>query len=440
MTGPGWQARLARSLPFYYGWVILLVSAVTSYSSRPVMAVATLSIFLVPMTTDLGLSRGLFSSAVSLGGICAVAVSPVVGWWIDRRGAGTMVAVGGALVGFCAIGLAYVTQSWAFLLLYLVGRMSFASPLELGTSTAVSNWFIRRRPAALGLLNGSQGTGLALMPFVAHLIIVAWDWRVAWMSLGLYTLGVAVLPALLLMRRRPEDMGLEPDLDPPREGGPSDGGADSGDPAPAPALEYSFTLGQAVLTRAFWLMAVFSAAGYMVQAGVSLHQASHYLNQGMSGFAAAVTVSVFAFSQVPGGLCWSALARRVPLRYLLALTGFTVAAGAVGAAASSTLLQGTVAAAALGAGVGGLHVLLRLAWADYYGRRHLGSIRGVALPVQIGGQALGPIVAGFMFDATESYRVAFVVFASAVSLAALLVSIAAPPPAPADPHQAAAAG
>ena len=182
MTGPGWQARLARSLPFYYGWVILLVSAVTSYSSRPVMAVATLSIFLVPMTTDLGLSRGLFSSAVSLGGICAVAVSPVVGWWIDRRGAGIMVAAGGALVGFCAIGLAYVTQSWAFLLLYLVGRMSFASPLELGTSTAVSNWFIRRRPAALGLLNGSQGTGLALMPFVAHLIIVAWDWRVAWMS------------------------------------------------------------------------------------------------------------------------------------------------------------------------------------------------------------------------------------------------------------------
>ena len=430
MTGPGWQARLARSLPFYYGWVILLVSAVTSYSSRPVMAVATLSIFLVPMTTDLGLSRGLFSSAVSLGGICAVAVSPVVGWWIDRRGAGIMVAAGGALVGFCAIGLAYVTQSWAFLLLYLVGRMSFASPLELGTSTAVSNWFIRRRPAALGLLNGSQGTGLALMPFVAHLIIVAWDWRVAWMSLGLYTLAVAVLPALLLMRRRPEDMGLEPDLYPPREGGPSGGGTHSDDPAPG--VEYSFTLAQAVVTRAFWLMAVFSAAGYMVQAGVSLHQASHYLNQGMSGFAAALTVSVFAFSQVPGGLCWSALARRVPLRYLLALSGFTVAAGAVGAAASSTLLQGTAAAAALGAGVGGLHVLLRLAWADYYGRRHLGSIRGVALPVQIGGQALGPIVAGFMFDATDSYRVAFVVFASAVSLAALLVSIAAPPPAPVD--------
>ena len=398
------------------------------------MAVATLSIFLVPMTRDLDLSRGLFSSAVSLGGVCAVAVSPVVGWWIDRRGAGTMVAAGGALVGFCAIGLAFVTHSWAFLLLYLVGRMSFASPLELGTSIAVSNWFIRRRPMALGLLNGSQGTGLALMPFVAHLIIVGWDWRVAWASLGLYTLTVAVVPALLLMWRRPEDVGLDLDPSPQPEGGPSCATAQPGGSAATSAVEHSFTLKQAVLTRAFWVMAVFSAAGYMVQAGVSLHQASHYINQGMSGFAAAVTVSVFAISQVPGGLCWSALARRVPVRFLLALTGFTVAAGAVGAAGSSTLLEGAAAAAALGAGVGGLHVLLRLAWADYYGRRHLGSIRGVALPVQIGGQAVGPIVAGFMYDSTESYQVAFVIFASAVSLAALIVLSAIPPSAPAEPR------
>ena len=294
------------------------------------MAVATLSIFLVPMTSDLGLSRGLFSSAVSLGGVCAVAVSPVVGWWIDRRGAGTMVALGGALVGFCAIGLAFVTHSWAFLLIYLVGRMSFASPLELGTSTAVSNWFIRRRPLALGLLNGSQGTGLALMPFIAHLIIVGWDWRVAWASLGLYTLMVAVVPALLLIRRRPEDMGLEPDPPPRPEEGPAHSTAQPGEPDTMPLVERSFTLRQASVTRAFWVLALFSGAGYMVQAGVSLHQAPHYISQGLSGSAAAVTVSIFAISQVPGGLFWSALARRVPVRFLLAFTGFTVAAGGRG--------------------------------------------------------------------------------------------------------------
>jgi MFS family permease len=77
--------------------------------------------------------------------------------------------------------------------------------------------------------------------------------------------------------------------------------------------------------------------------------------------------------------------------------------------------------------VGGLHLLLRLTWADYYGRQYLGSIRGLTLPVQIGGQALGPVIAGFMFDATGAYLLPFLVFGAAVSLAGLLVLAATPP-------------
>ena len=82
-------------------------------------------------------------------------------------------------------------------------------------------------------------------------------------------------------------------------------------------------------------------------------------------------------------------------------------------------------------GVGGLHLLVRLAWADYYGRQHLGTIRGLSLSAQIGGQALGPVLAGFLFDATDSYRVAFLVFALAVWSGGLLVLAAVPPQMPA---------
>jgi MFS family permease len=95
--------------------------------------------------------------------------------------------------------------------------------------------------------------------------------------------------------------------------------------------------------------------------------------------------------------------------------------------ASESLASGVASAATLGVGVGGLHVLLRLAWADYYGRQHLGSIRGVTLPVQITGQALGPIISGFMYDVTDSYRIAFIIFAISASLVALLVLNATPP-------------
>ena len=85
----------------------------------------------------------------------------------------------------------------------------------------------------------------------------------------------------------------------------------------------------------------------------------------------------------------------------------------------------------VGFGVSGLHLLLRLAWADYYGRQHLGSIRGLTMSAQIGGQALGPIFAGFMFDATGSYQLPFLVFSGAACLAGLLVLLATPPKIPA---------
>ena len=79
-----WRTRMARSLPFYYGWVIVANTVSVSLSTRTVMAVAMLSVFVVPMTKELDWSRGLFSGAVSLGGLCAVVTSPFVGRWLDR--------------------------------------------------------------------------------------------------------------------------------------------------------------------------------------------------------------------------------------------------------------------------------------------------------------------------------------------------------------------
>jgi MFS transporter, OFA family, oxalate/formate antiporter len=165
----------------------------------------------------------------------------------------------------------------------------------------------------------------------------------------------------------------------------------------------------------------------MTQAGVSLHQVSHYIQQGLPSTTATIMASAFAVAQVPAGLLWSTLTRHLSVRYVLALTGCAVALGAAGTAWSTTLLSGVIASSVLGSGVGGLHLLLRLAWADYYGRQHLGTIQGVTLPVQIGGQALGPVTAGFVFDVTGGYQLAFFSFACVVTLGSLLVLTAVPP-------------
>jgi MFS transporter, OFA family, oxalate/formate antiporter len=426
------RTQLAQRCPFYYGWVIFAIAASTSYAARPLMSVAVLSVFMVPMTDAFGWSRGLFAGAVSLGGVCAVVISPLVGRLIDRYGSGWMISATSAVAGACAASLSVISQSWTFYAVYVPGRMVFASPLELATSTAISNWFIRRRSFALGLLGVTQGTGLAAMPLVAQQLIVGWGWRSAWVVLGLFTMATGIVPALLLMARRPEDMSLEPDPAAAKSGEVevvvSKGRQDTGGkPDVRIRAERQFTLGQALRTRAFWVLAVFSATGFMVQAGVSLHQVGHYIRQGLPGPSAAIMASVFALAQVPGGLLWSAITRHIPVRYVLAISGLCVALGATGTALSSTLAWGILSAAVIGGGVGGLHLLLRLAWADYYGRQHLGAIRGITLPVQIGGQAVGPITAGFVFDATGSYHTVFLFFAGVVALGSALVLTAIPP-------------
>ena len=205
MNFTGLRANLARRLPFYYGWVILAAASVPSFGARPVMAVATLSVFVVPMTEAFGWSRGQFSGAVSLGAVLGLLVSPVAGRLIDRYGSAVLLSVSAGLVGVCAIGLSVMSHIAAFYALYVPGRAAFSSPLELGTSTAVSNWFLRRRPMALACMGIIQAVGLTIFPLISQVLINEWGWRTAWLSLGIFTLATGIVPVLMLMVRRPED-------------------------------------------------------------------------------------------------------------------------------------------------------------------------------------------------------------------------------------------
>ena len=433
LNGAGVRARLAGRLPVYYGWVVFALASLPSFGARPVASVAVLSVFVIPMTEQFGWSRGLFSGAVSLGAVLGLMMSPFAGQLIDRYGSGVIVAGCSAVVGVCALGIAAVTQAWSFYAIYVPGRAMFSSPLELGTTTAISNWFIRRRPMALAWFGAVQGVGLGLLPLAAALIIDSLGWRWAWVALGVFTIATGILPPLLLMARRPEDMGLEPDPAPAPDPEPaaSDGPAQSiptkrGEPDEWRDTDY--TVREALRTPAFWILAFFSMVGFMAQSGVSLHQAAHYVGAGVPQGLAALVATAFALGQIPGGVVWALVGRRMPVRMMLTISAAWVTAGVFGIGFTTALGWGIFYGFLFGAGVGGMHTLLRLGWADYYGRVHLGAIRGLTLPAQIGGQAIGPVVSGFMFDATGGYRGPFVILGAAVGLAALLVLAAVPPP------------
>ena len=431
------QTRAARAVPFYYGWVILGLSGLASYSSRPLMAVAVLTVFVVPMETELGWSRTAVSAAVSLGGVCAVVLSPLVGPLIDRYGSGLVVGVSTGIAGLCAVGLGAVSHITLFFLVYVPGRAVFASPLELGTATAVSNWFIRRRPFALAMNHILQGSGLAVMPLVAQAIIGAWSWQTAWYALGIWTLAIGVAPAIALMGRRPEDLGLEPDggAAAPSTSTSTEASAtaasSSGRRPRSAADEINFTLRQAMRTRAFWLMMLFAFAGFIVQAGVSLHQVPHFEDQGIPDSIAVWTASTFAISQVPASILWSLIAQRAAAQFVMPVAGLVVAGGAAVTAFASDIFVGILGAFILGFGVGGLHIISRLTWADYFGRLHLGAIRAWGLAAQVAGQACGPTAAGIVVDAVGSYQGVFTAFGINLAAVSLLMVSATRPGRPA---------
>ena len=412
-AAPALAAALASRTRFYYGWVVLAALCCAGFA-RQGSAVATLSIFVEPLTREFGWSRASLSGAVSLGGLAAALVAPLIGPLLDRRGS-RLVLGGAVLLNGIALMLLSLTPSLLFFyLLFCVARMNWAGPFDLGIYGALNNWFVERRRLATSIGTLAQMSGLVALPLVAQFAIGHGGWRGAWLAIGALTLLVGFVPCWLFLARRPEDLGLKPD-------GATATAAGSGTPLPA---EPRFSRAEALRTPAFWLLMLYTVLVYPVQAGVSLHQASHFVERGIRPIEAAAIVATFSlFSGVAAVLC-AALPRRVPARFALAFAGVLLATGVMLMTAIGAARDGYVAGAVFGLGIGAILTLLPVAWADYFGRANFGAIRGLALSAQVIAQAAGPLVSGALRDATGDYGLSLRCFA-ALALASVAAALAA---------------
>lgn len=401
---------LLRHLPFYYGWIILACVCCAGLS-RQGGAVATLSVFVTPMTEEFGWSRTAISGAVSLGGVLAAIAAPFLGRLLDSEGARRVLCIAVLTTGLANLGLAFTASLPMFYLLFCVARMNFAGPFDLGIYGAVNAWFVARRSFASGIATLGSMAGLVALPLVAQLAMAGGDWRDGWFATGLTVLIVGFVPVFLLMVRRPEDLGLQPDRVVRAEGAP-------------PLVEPAFTRAEALRTPAFWLLSLFALAAYPVQAGVSLHQAPFLIERGLSPTAAASVVSFFSAMSAVASIGFGLLPRRITMRFRLALVGLLLCIGTVSLLPVHSLAGAIVAGGIFGLGIGGLLTMLPIAWADYYGRRSYGAIRGLALSVQVLAQAAGPLLSGVLRDATGGYEASLLCFAalSALSLGAALLA------------------
>jgi OFA family oxalate/formate antiporter-like MFS transporter len=414
---------LIARLPFFYGWVVLACVCCAAIA-RQGPAVATLSIFVEPMTSDFGWSRTALSGAVSVGGMMAAVLSPLIGPLLDRRGARMMLCSAVLVTGACTMLLSLTQSLAAFYVFFCIARMNFAGPFDIGIYGALNTWFVARRPLANAIVNLAHMAGLAAMPLIAYAAMAEHGWRGGWVAVGATVLLVGFVPSWLFLVRRPEDVGLLPDGRPPAA--PA-AGATAGEARASGRAEPSFSRTEAMRTPAFWLLALYTIAIFPVQAGVSLHQAPHLIERGLTPATAAGIVSVFSLAAGIGGVAFGLAGRRLGVRASLALGATLVAAGTLIMLGIGAPLHGYAAAVCFGVGLGGVFTILPLAWADYFGRGSFGAIRGAALTMQVTAQAAGPLLSGYLRDLTGDYAASLASFAGLAGLAMLLALLARAP-------------
>ena len=413
-----------KSLSFYYGWVIVAIAGLAHFSSAPGQTYVS-SIFLEPMIEDLNWSRTLFSGMYTAGSLTAALFMILVGKALDRIGSRKMLVVLCVLMGFACIWMSGVNTEWQLLIGFAALRTIGQGSFGLVSSTMISIWFIRIRGRATAVASFGGAASMAIFPVIVHFLITQFDWRVTWVILGVSVWCILLIPSALLVRRSPESVGLLPD------GAVEDRGIKGSDLAlsgnVAVDKELGYTLGEALKTRALWMLALSSLAVPLVMTGLMFHHVSILGAQGISSQMAAATLGLFGPLMLIFSVISGLLADRFPGRYLLALGQAILVIAMAWVFVISSSWQAIVYVVISAAAVGLVNTTGTVIWANYFGRAHLGSIRGFATTVMVAFSALGALPFGFIYDWTGSYDMALWIL-MALPVAALIFSIFAFPP------------
>jgi MFS family permease len=409
---------------FFYGWYIVAVGFLSHLVCAFHMS-STLSVFLKPLTEDLAVSRGLFSMMRS-GEIVIGAISaPFVGPLVDRYGGRWLMVTGAFLtaVGFVLLG--QVAAFWQFLFLrWTLVTIGGVLMCHMVVTVTISRWFVRRRGRAIAIASLGQGLSKVVIPFFTALLFALVGWRQTWAVFGLLTLFLVVIPALIFMRRSPEDMGLKADgLEESAVGREADTVPD-GSPGrlerrPLDDVEWSRT--EVLRSSAFWLICFTYGMANVGIGGLNLHVFAYVLDIGYPTMIAATVLTIIALTQLGSTLFWGFISEKMDIRHATMFKFLTQAAGLAIATVSSHIISVYAGFFLYGIGLGGSWVLQELIWAHYYGRISLGTVRGLGVLVTHTFGAAGAPFFGFLFDATGSYVVSFVLFIAALLVSTVLI-------------------
>ena len=413
---------LSTHLPIFYGWLILPVASLAIFVSGPGQTY-TVSIFVDPIIEEMGWSRTLVSSMYTAGSLSAAASMILVGRLLDRYGARIMLTIVGILFGLAVISMSRIHHPLELYLGFAALRTLGQGSLSLIPTTLISLWFIRRRGKAIAIVSLAGAASQAIIPPITHLLISRLGWRNAWIALAFMVWGLLILPVITFVRRNPESVGLRPDGD--RD--PAPARPIERKPASSNQLEVDWSLGDAAHTTAFWLLLFAGSSQSLISTALMFHQVSLFATKGLDASLAAITLTIMAVMSMVGTLIGGLLVDRFPNRYVLASAQVIVIMAMLWTFVISQPWEALVYGGVLGMGGGLFMTVNTVIWPNYFGRKHLGAIRGIAMTSMVGSAALGPLPFAFLFDVTGGYTISIISFL-ALPAACALAALLAPPP------------
>jgi MFS family permease len=408
-----WPGRL----PFFYGWVILPSAALALFVSGPGQTFAV-SVFIDPLIEEFGWSRTAVSGLYTAGSLTAAGAMFGVGWMLDRFGARLMLTGISLLMGLALLWMSTVDNQLELYAGFTALRLLGQGSLTLIPTALVAVWFVRRRGKATAIAGLGMMAAQVTFPPLIHVLISNYGWRDAWIGLAIIVWVLMLPVAVLLVRRSPESVGLRPDGDVVR---------DAIDVNASSAGSGDWALRRAMRTRAFWLVLVAGSSQSLITTALVFHQVDVLSTRGIGSGVSAAVLSVMGPASFAGVIVAGVLSDRFPNRYLLAVSQLLLMTSMILVIVLDTAWQALVYGGVIGFAMGFTMTITAVIWPNYYGTRHIGSIRGVATTASVAAAALGPLPLALGFDLTGSYAMVIGVALVLPAGCSVMASAARPP-------------
>ena len=430
---PSERPRRRRRGRYFYGWNIVAASFMAHLAYAEQFS-STLGLFFRPFQAEFGWSRTQIAWVQTISRVAEASTAPLIGPMVDRFGARTLMPIGALIAGTALVGVTFVDSLWQFYLVRgLVAAIGFTLMGSLVTSVAINNWFIRMRGRALAISNTGASISNVVMIPVAVYVIAEFGWREMFWIFAILTWIVVLAPSTILIRRRPEDMGLRPDGfedEKPTHSSTGDEGASSPALSRQPLPEPLWTRREALKTPAFWLIAGCFAIASLAFQGINISLAPYVQDLGYEEglVAAALTTRaiVMAVTLPAVGL----IAERANIGPVRAMPFVLQAVGAILFIFANKVYFLFPALIVYGMGITSLGVTQEVLWANSFGRLSLGAIRSIGFVITFGFGAMGPVVMNLIYDQMGSYRPAFLIFLFFFVVSAVLILFLRPPTPP----------